>query len=130
MASRTARKGTSRYKIRNGKQYEAGLIQRGSISFWINDDAIDQWNPEAKDKTRGRQEEYSDLAIQICLTFRLLCRQALRQTEGFINSLLKLMDLDLICPESYDSFKKIGNLERVTRTTEKSTKEGVYSYFD
>ena len=43
MASRTARKGTSRYKIRNWKQYEAGLIQRGSISFWINDDAIDQW---------------------------------------------------------------------------------------
>ena len=29
MASRTARKGTSRYKIRNWKQYEAGLIQRG-----------------------------------------------------------------------------------------------------
>ena len=50
MASRTARKGTSRYKIRNWKQYEAGLIQRGSISFWINDDAIDQWNPEAKIK--------------------------------------------------------------------------------
>ena len=48
MASRTARKGTSRYKIRNWKQYEVGLIQRGSISFWINDDAIDQWNPEAK----------------------------------------------------------------------------------
>ena len=42
MASRTARKGTSRYKIRNWKQYEAGLIQRGSISFWINDDPIDQ----------------------------------------------------------------------------------------
>ena len=72
MASRTARKGTSRYKTRNWKQYEAGLIQRGSIIFWINDDAIDQWNPEAKDKIRGRQEEYSDLAIQICLTFRLL----------------------------------------------------------
>ena len=33
MPSRTARKGTSRYKIRNWKQYEAGLIQRGSIRF-------------------------------------------------------------------------------------------------
>ena len=41
MASRTTRKGTSRYKIRNWKQHEAGLIQRGSISFWINDDVID-----------------------------------------------------------------------------------------
>ena len=69
MASRTVRKGTSRYKIRNWKQYEAGLIQRGSISCWINDDAIDQWNPEAKDKTRGRQEEYSDLQLIAGLWF-------------------------------------------------------------
>ena len=29
---------------------------------------------QAKDKKRGKQEEYSDLAIQICLTFRLLYR--------------------------------------------------------
>ena len=32
MVSRRARKGASRYKIRNWKQHEAGLIQRGSIS--------------------------------------------------------------------------------------------------
>ena len=60
MASRTARKGTSRYKIRNWKQYEAGLIQRGSISFWINDDAIDQGigapMPKARRKTKPRNQ--------------------------------------------------------------------------
>ena len=33
MASRTARKGTSRYKIRNWKQYEAGLIQTTDCGF-------------------------------------------------------------------------------------------------
>ena len=125
MASRTARKGISRYKIRNWKQYEAGLIQRGSISFWINDDAIDQWNPEAKDKTRGRQEEYSDLAIQICLTFRLLYRQALRQTEGFINSLLKLMDLDLICPDHTTLSRRSQTLKELQEQLKKVQKKGV-----
>ena len=35
MASRTARKGTSRYKIRNWKQYEAGLIQREASVFGL-----------------------------------------------------------------------------------------------
>ena len=33
MASRTARKGTSRYKIRNWKQYEAELIQTTDCGF-------------------------------------------------------------------------------------------------
>ena len=131
MASRTARKGTSRYKIRNWKQYEAGLIQRGSISFWINDDAIDQWNPEAKDKTRGRQEEYSDLAIQICLTFRLLYRQALRQTEGFINSLLKLMDLDLICPDHTTLSRRSQTLKELQEQLKKvQKKESIHILID
>ena len=63
-----------------------------------------------KEKIKHEEDKKntSDLAIQICLTFRLLYRQALRQTEGFINSLLKLMDLDLICPD-HTTFKKIGN---------------------
>ena len=131
MASRTARKGTSRYKIRNWKQYEAGLIQRGSISFWINDDTIDQWNPEAKDKTRGRQEEYSDLAIQICLTFRLLYRQALRQTEGFINSLLKLMDLDLICPDHTTLSRRSQTLKELQEQLKKvQKKESIHILID
>ena len=131
MASRTARKGTSRYKIRNWKQYEAGLIQRGSIRFWINDDAIDQWNPEAKDKTRGRQEEYSDLAIQICLTFRLLYRQALRQTEGFINSLLKLMDLDLICPDHTTLSRRSQTLKELQEQLKKvQKKESIHILID
>ena len=131
MASRTGRKGTSRYKIRNWKQYEAGLIQRGSISFWINDDAIDQWNPEVKDKTRGRQEEYSDLAIQICLTFRLLYRQALRQTEGFINSLLKLMDLDLICPDHTTLSRRSQTLKELQEQLKKvKKKESIHIFID
>ena len=86
---------------------------------------------QAKDKTRGRQEEYSDLAIQICLTFRLLYRQALRQTEGFINSLLKLMNLDLICPDHTTLSRRSQTLKELQEQLKKvQKKESIHILID
>jgi transposase len=39
------------------------------------------------------------LAIETALSLRLIFDQPLRQTEGFLRSLLRLMDLDLPCPD-------------------------------
>ena len=50
-------------------------------------------------KAWSPQEVYSDLAIETALTLRLLFHLPLRQTEGFLRSILKLMDLDLPCPD-------------------------------
>ena len=47
---------------------------------------------------RGRQPDYSDAAIQTCLTMKVLFGMALRQTTGFIESLLHLIDLDWVVP--------------------------------
>ena len=49
--------------------------------------------------TRGGQAFYSDLAIEICLTLRVVFRLALRQTQGFMRSIAKLMGLDLVVPD-------------------------------
>ncbi|RAK24144.1 DDE family transposase [Salipiger aestuarii] len=38
---------------------------------------------------RGRQPDYSDAAIQTCLTMKVLFGMALRQTTGFVESVLK-----------------------------------------
>ena len=43
---------------------------------------------------RGRQPDYSDAAIQTCLTLKVLFGMALRKTTGFVESLLRLNDLD------------------------------------
>jgi hypothetical protein len=43
---------------------------------------------------RGRQPDYSDAAIQTCLTMKVLFGMALRQTTGFVESLLQLSGLD------------------------------------
>ena len=42
---------------------------------------------------RGRQADYSDAAIQTCLTMKVLFGMALRQTKGFVESLLGLIGL-------------------------------------
>lgn len=40
MAARTPRKSTSRYKVSNWAKYEAGLVRRGSITFWFSEATI------------------------------------------------------------------------------------------
>ena len=47
---------------------------------------------------RGRQPVYSDAAVQTCPTIKVLFGLALRQTTGFVESLLRLIGLDWAVP--------------------------------
>lgn len=47
---------------------------------------------------RGRQQAYSNAAIQACLTIKVLFGLPLRQTTGFVESLLKLAGLNWTVP--------------------------------
>jgi hypothetical protein len=48
---------------------------------------------------RGRQPVYSDAAVQTCLTMKVLFGMALRQTTGFVESLLRLVGLNWYVPD-------------------------------
>jgi len=48
---------------------------------------------------RGRRPVYSDAAVQTCLTMKVLFGMALRQTTGFVKSLLSLIDPDREVPD-------------------------------
>jgi hypothetical protein len=48
---------------------------------------------------RGRRPEHSDAAIQTCLTMKVLFGMALRQTTGFVESLLRPIGLDGAVPD-------------------------------
>lgn len=50
-------------------------------------------------KKRGGQTKYSDLSIETFITLSLIYKQRLRQSEGFVESLIKLMNLDLKKPD-------------------------------
>jgi hypothetical protein len=89
------------YRVNNWAEYDKALRDRGNISLWISQDAIDAWTPPQTGK-RGAQPVYSDLAIETALTFRLLFHLALRQTEGFLGS-LESDGLGLTVPRSHDA---------------------------
>ncbi len=82
----------------NWAAYDIALCQHGSLTVWFTEAAIAAWNAEPR-RTRGGQPRYSALAITTALTLRAVFRLALRQTEGLIASLLRLLDLDLAAPD-------------------------------
>ena len=52
-----------RYKTTNWKQYNRALINRGSLTFWIDEEAIVEW----KQNKQGKPRRFSDLAITTAL---------------------------------------------------------------
>jgi hypothetical protein len=87
-----------RHRVTNWAEYDAALRQRGSLTVWFTDAAIAAWRAEPR-TTPGGQPFYSALAILTALTLRAVFRLALRQTEGLIGSLLRLLGLDLAVPD-------------------------------
>ena len=86
------------YRVTNWPAYDAALRKRGDITVWFDDDAIASWRGRPQHK-RGAPRRYSDLAITTALTLRLVFHLPLRQAEGFVRSLLAVMDLDLEAPD-------------------------------
>ena len=66
--------------------------------IWLSEDAIAAWIPP-KNGLRGGRRRYSNLAIRTALTPRVVFGLPLRQTEGFLDSLLSLMSRDLKAPD-------------------------------
>src|ERR671913_1559063 len=87
-----------RHRVTNWSAYDAGLRARGSLTVWFTEEAIAAWAAEPR-TTPGGQPSYSALAITTALTLRTVFRLALRQTEGPIGSILRLLGLDLAVPD-------------------------------
>ncbi|MCW2239657.1 hypothetical protein M2351_004287 [Azospirillum canadense] len=87
-----------RYRVRNWKEYDAALQARGSLTVWFSDEAVERWRAETR-ATPGGQRTSSDLAILTALLLRAVDRLALRQTEGLVASLVRLLGLDLAVPD-------------------------------
>jgi hypothetical protein len=108
------------YRVKNWCEYDQSLRDRGDLTLWISQDAIDAWTPPQTGK-RGAQPVYSDVAIETALSLRLLLRLPLRQTEGFLHSILTLMDVELPCPDHTTLSRRNGTVairQPITRPSE------------
>jgi len=86
----------TKYKTTNWSAYNEALKRRGSLTIWFDPDMV--WKPPPSGK-RGRQPSFSNAAIQTCLTMKVLFGMPLRQTTGFVQSLLMLVGLDWAVPD-------------------------------
>src|SRR4029453_4332029 len=99
-----------RRRITNWAEYDAALRQRGSLTVWVTQEAIAAWRVEPRPTRRG-QPWYSELAILTALTLKAAFRLALRQTEGLIGSVIRLLGLDLSVPDHTPLSRRAETLE-------------------
>lgn len=85
------------YRVRNWKDYNKSLVQRGSLTFWFSEEVINSWESSPKSNSHGNQK-YSDMVIFCALTLRQLFRLPLRATEGLMKSLVELAKLPVRTP--------------------------------
>lgn len=93
--SQTPRKAV--YRVRNWAHYNAALVQRGSLTVWIDQQALDAWHHQGPPRW-GAKFVYSDMAIQLLLTLRAVFHLPLRATQGLARSLFEIMSLPLDVP--------------------------------
>ncbi len=87
--------GKAKKKITNWAEYNKALCKRGSVTFWIDDTAVDATHHGM----RGRGFQYSDTAIETALMIKVVFSLPLRALQGFIDSIFELLDVPLTSPD-------------------------------
>jgi len=86
-------------RARNWRKYNEALVQRGSITFWFDEDVIKNWHINDSPNGRGRPRKYSDIAITCGLTLKAVLRLTFRAVEGFIRSLMDRLKISAEAPD-------------------------------
>ena len=84
-----------RYRVTNWAEYTETLRRRGDLTIWVTDDTLKQWRAPRR-TTPGGQPKYSNIAIETCLTLRTIYKLPLRQTQGLMRSIARLMGVELV----------------------------------
>jgi len=112
-----------RRQVTNWAEYDAALRQRGSLTVWFTEEAVAAWEAEPR-TTPGGQPHYSSLAITTALTLKAVFRLALRQTEGLIGSVIRLLGLDLSVPDHTTLSRRAETLEVPRPRSDSRTEAG------
>lgn len=82
-------------RVCNWSDYNRSLVRRGSITLWL-DQAV--WEQVPPDHKRGRPFQYSHPLIEAALTLKSLYHLNFRALQGFLESVIGLMQADYPVP--------------------------------
>ncbi|KAF1017817.1 MAG: hypothetical protein E5299_00308 [Burkholderia gladioli] len=94
----------ARYRVRNWAAYNAGLINRGNMTIWI-DKAVLARIPNTI-STRSRPRLYGDTLIQALLSVKSVYRRTMRALQSFTQSLFDLAFPSLPVPNYVTLFRR------------------------
>lgn len=104
-------KNKTTYRIRNWAEYDTSLRQRGSLTFWISQELLENWTTKKKTGARGASPTYTDAAIETLAVVKYLFGQASRQAEGLLASIFELMKVNLPVPDHTTLSRRLAKLE-------------------
>ena len=79
------------------------FINRGSITFWFDEETLAAWYSIERSGKSGRPSTYSDAAIRCGLAVRTVFHLTLRALQGFLQSLIKILGFSMKSPH-YSTF--------------------------
>ncbi len=91
--------GTSLPPITNWPKYNKFLINRGSLTFLVDTEAMNNWFHHDHHGRRGRSLLYTDQTIYTFLMLKGIFSLTLRATQGLLDSLFELMNVPLCAPD-------------------------------
>lgn len=109
------------YRLRNWREYNRALVQRGSLTVWITEDVVQTWHATDAEPKRGHPRTYTDTAIMTMATLQEISHLGLRQTQGLMESIGHLLHLEVAIPDYSTLSRRRATLEIVlprARSTE------------
>jgi IS5 family transposase len=93
------KKPKTKYRLRNWREYNRALVQRGSLTMWITEDVVQTWHETEAEPQRGHPRTYSDTAILTMATLQEIYHLGLRQTQGLMKSIGAVLHLTVAIPD-------------------------------
>jgi hypothetical protein len=100
-----------KYKVTNWAEYNEALVNRGSLTLWLDEEALANWEHANDGVKVGRPFVFSNAAIECLLVLREAFRLPYRQTEGLARSIMQLMDVGLRVPDYSSLAKRAASLK-------------------
>jgi IS5 family transposase len=122
------KKAKASYRLRNWKEYNRALVQRGSLTLWITEAVVQTWHATARTGKRGHPRTYTDTAIETMATLQEIYHLGVRQTEGLMESIGQFLHLEVAIPDYSTLSRRRATLEIVLPRTQ--SKEALHVVVD